>query len=82
MTTSTDPRCLHCDAALGARELSEGWCDSCGKRLPTGGRPKPQAIPAVESPAATGAGRSRFVVWGGVALGLLFAAAAIAAAAS
>lgn len=27
--------CLHCDSALSRRELSDGWCDGCGKKLPS-----------------------------------------------
>lgn len=27
-------KCLHCDMILSRREREEGWCDSCGKRLP------------------------------------------------
>jgi hypothetical protein len=27
--------CLHCDAALSRRELADGWCDGCGKKLPS-----------------------------------------------
>jgi len=35
MQTICAPVCLHCDAALTNQELSGGWCDSCGKRLPS-----------------------------------------------
>lgn len=77
MATSTDTRCLHCDATLTARDMAEGWCDSCGKRLPSGSKP---ASKVAEAPAAPPASRSRAMVWGVVALGMLFAAAAIAAA--
>jgi len=28
-------RCLHCSVILPPHEISDGWCDSCGKRLPT-----------------------------------------------
>src|SRR5689334_16315767 len=27
--------CPFCDAILGAKEMGEGWCDSCGKKLPS-----------------------------------------------
>ena len=33
-TSCADVRCLHCDAVLPKREIEDGWCDSCGKRLP------------------------------------------------
>jgi hypothetical protein len=78
MTTSTDARCLHCDAALAARELSEGWCDSCGKRLP--GVPRPASKPGVAAASQPSAGGSRAMLWGAIAFVSLFVAAAIAAA--
>ena len=28
--------CIHCDAVLNAQDRNEGWCDSCGKKLPAG----------------------------------------------
>ena len=27
-------KCLYCDMILSRTEREEGWCDSCGKRLP------------------------------------------------
>jgi len=27
-------KCLHCDIRLTEREVAEGWCEGCGKRLP------------------------------------------------
>ena len=33
-TVETEFRCLHCDATPSAREMTDGWCGSCGKRLP------------------------------------------------
>lgn len=27
-------KCTNCDAHLSHHEVSEGWCDTCGKRLP------------------------------------------------
>jgi hypothetical protein len=30
-----DTTCLHCDATLSRREMTDGWCDTCGKKLPS-----------------------------------------------
>jgi hypothetical protein len=53
--------CLHCDAALTAKDLRDGWCDSCGKRLPSSliakprpAAPRPVARPADGEPIAVG----------------------------
>lgn len=32
--TMTGVSCPHCHAALSPTELTDGWCESCGKRLP------------------------------------------------
>ncbi len=47
--------CLHCDAALTAKDLRDGWCDSCGKKLPSSlnVNPRPTA-PRTASRAADG----------------------------
>ena len=59
MATMTDAHCVHCDAALAERELSEGWCDSCGKRLPGGARPTaPARVEAPAAPSGRGAWRA------------------------
>lgn len=31
---TSGPHCTHCNAPLTQREVDEGWCDSCGKKLP------------------------------------------------
>jgi hypothetical protein len=42
-------QCQHCNANLSAKELEEGWCESCGKEIGrSGGRPAPEAAPASE----------------------------------
>ncbi len=28
-------KCPHCSRDLAGQELNDGWCDSCGKQLPT-----------------------------------------------
>jgi hypothetical protein len=33
-TSQADLRCLHCGEVVPERDLAEGWCDSCGKKLP------------------------------------------------
>jgi hypothetical protein len=32
---TSGPSCSQCNAPLSQRELDEGWCDSCGKKLPS-----------------------------------------------
>ena len=31
----SDIKCPYCSAALPRRELDDGWCETCGKSLPT-----------------------------------------------
>lgn len=31
---ATKFNCLHCSTLVTAREIKEGWCDSCGKQIP------------------------------------------------
>jgi hypothetical protein len=33
-TSTTQLCCLHCDAILTPKDIADGWCDSCGKRVP------------------------------------------------
>jgi hypothetical protein len=48
--------CLHCSASLTPSDLAAGWCDSCGKRIPTGTKPA-KAVKAVAAvPAAQDVG--------------------------
>ncbi len=28
------PSCLHCNALLTSKDIADGWCDACGKRVP------------------------------------------------
>ena len=30
----TEFKCLHCNATVTTREIKDGWCDSCGKKVP------------------------------------------------
>jgi hypothetical protein len=65
------PTCIHCDATLTPTDISTGWCDSCGKRLPSGARPaaRPAAVAAAPAPAAAAPARgSSWVAWGVMAL--------------
>jgi hypothetical protein len=41
---------MHCDMVLTRREREEGWCDSCGKKLPVS--TKRGVSPRAETPAA------------------------------
>ena len=34
-STTSDLHCLHCGASVPTHDLAEGWCNSCGKRLPS-----------------------------------------------
>jgi hypothetical protein len=79
MVTNSDALCIHCDAALTPRDLADGWCDSCGKRLPTTIRPKSTA-PAPAPTARSGGAGKWVLALGGVAVALLGAAAAFAVA--
>jgi hypothetical protein len=82
MATITDARCVHCSSVLSDRDLSEGWCDSCGKRLPGGGRPAPAAKLPVAVTPPEGEGGRRGLLWGLVAVALIGAGAAAAFAAA
>ncbi len=76
---ATQLRCLHCDAAPSAREIADGWCDSCGKRLPESyaAHAKRETAAAAPAAAARVSSRPRFV-WG-VALVLVVAVVAVVA---
>jgi len=45
-TTCHELHCLHCTAILPASDVAEGWCNACGKRLPS-------SVQATRSYAAT-----------------------------
>ncbi|MFO0844887.1 MAG: hypothetical protein U0797_21240 [Gemmataceae bacterium] len=67
--------CLHCDAALSRRELTDGWCDNCGKKLPSrfaqktnreaGGKP---AAP----PASNAISAGTYLLAGAMGIALLY----------
>jgi hypothetical protein len=81
MDTPNNNLCIHCNVALTARDLTEGWCDACGKRLPTSSRPRAASAPAAAAPATPARGGHRWLLaLGGVAIAALGAAAAFAAA--
>ncbi len=51
----SDPTCLHCDNKLNASELRAGWCEGCGKKLPSFVRAAaPPAPPAQKAKASSG----------------------------
>ena len=33
-TANIDYRCLHCSAEVSEKEIADGWCDTCGKKVP------------------------------------------------
>ncbi len=78
MTPSEDLRCPHCDARPNQHEITDGWCDSCGKQLPSWisakGSRRTSALVSSE-PAPTS---PRFFLWavGACTVGGLVAAAA------
>jgi hypothetical protein len=78
----TEQHCPHCNARPNESEIADGWCDTCGKRLPSwvasGSRPATAATGS--APAAS---RPRFLPWAVTAVvisGLVAAAAALASA--
>ena len=34
MATVTEFKCLHCSTQVSIGEIKDGWCDSCGKKIP------------------------------------------------
>jgi hypothetical protein len=80
-TTSIDIRCLHCGSTLPEREITDGWCDSCGKRLPTWfgaelKRNSPSAPPRGEA-ATVASQRTQEMIWGAAFFALAAAVAAL-----
>ena len=73
VSSSTDNRCLHCGAEVPPSEMAEGWCESCGKRLPSwltdkAKRPKTTVAPPSVQDSAPARARSRLFLWGAVSL--------------
>ncbi len=70
-------KCPHCASLLSASEIKEGWCDSCGKRIPS--YATTETSPSSGLPASTQksrmtdyrtASRRDLLNWGGVCAGL------------
>lgn len=78
-----DLRCLHCDALPTLKEMTDGWCDSCGKRLHDAclaeAKRQREAATATAPTAATTRSRPR-LLWGAAAILLLAVAAVVAVA--
>jgi hypothetical protein len=34
MATAIDFNCIHCGTSVSHTEIKDGWCDSCGKKIP------------------------------------------------
>jgi hypothetical protein len=49
-TSSTDICCLHCNAVLTPKDIADGWCDSCGKRVPLSVQGSCKSKPAPVTP--------------------------------
>src|SRR5207245_3144221 len=71
--------CPYCRHPLTAKDLREGWCDACGKRLPAhflagAARSAEAAIPVDDAPGGGYAGptasREDLLGWGSVRSGL------------
>ncbi len=81
MALTDDPRCPHCSASPSASEIADGWCDTCGKQLPSwisakSGRRTSEVTSNEAMPS-----RPRFLLWAtgaGMLCGLVAAAAALA----
>ena len=67
MPATTELRCLVCNAIPSAHEMTDGWCESCGKRLPTSyaAHAKRDAVGSIPVNLQT-EDPSRFWLWGGV----------------
>jgi hypothetical protein len=76
--TNDEFHCYHCNAAASEREILDGWCDNCGKRLPASFadtirrrlKPRPAAV-SVDIADTQPATLKRRLLVGGVVLGVL-----------
>ena len=70
----TDAKCLYCDMLLTRTEREEGWCESCGKRLPASSRSRSAApsAPRAAAPAASSPGSKVGMFFAVFALALVF----------
>jgi hypothetical protein len=76
--TNDELHCYACNAAVSEREALDGWCDTCGKRLPASFadlvRRREKTAPApvsVDIPDSHPAPLKRRLLFGGVAVGIL-----------
>ena len=70
---ATEFSCLHCDASVAATEINDGWCGSCGKKLPASFQEAvkssgPRAAVVVMEPVASVRER---IICGGISAALL-----------
>jgi hypothetical protein len=67
-------KCIHCDSLLTHKERQEGWCDSCGKRLPASmkARGAYTSGPRATGPAASAPGSKVATFFVVFALALVF----------
>jgi len=75
-TPINETTCVHCNAALTPSDLSTGWCDSCGKRLPSVPRAAKKPAAASAAPAAGGKGTS-WAIWSAAALAIVAVGASV-----
>jgi hypothetical protein len=75
VSAPTELRCYNCGVSPSTREMLDGWCDECGKRLPDSfaseAKKRLAAQPAPSAP------RSRRGPWVGFALAVLLGAGAL-----
>jgi hypothetical protein len=77
-TTDTGLRCFHCDAVPTLKEMGDGWCDSCGKRLPDACAAEAKRHREAAAAAPVARARSRSPLLWGVAVLAVAAMAAVA----
>jgi hypothetical protein len=69
---NSDATCFHCGSSFSATSLAEGWCESCGKRVPSSAVPKaPAATPSPVEDRTTGSHLKGTLIWLGATAALI-----------
>jgi hypothetical protein len=71
-------KCPNCDAKVSAAEMSDGWCETCGKRLPSSAASGGGRAVAAASPYGRRRSGTKKVTFGGIVV--LFVCMAISVA--
>ena len=70
--TTADPRCFHCNAGVTTHEIADGWCETCGKKIPDflkGDIKRLRTpVPAADSYDEPAPGSVRRMLWSGLSL--------------